>query len=134
MSINPVSITAKVKETYQDALQEKSGVDEGSFEQALAEAKASGDTEKLREVSDQLEAVFINMMMKTMRQSIPETDGIFKKSEAEKMFQSMLDEEYANNLASAGGIGLSDMIFDQMEKYLYNEEDEKQASSFEMKG
>jgi Rod binding domain-containing protein len=37
-------------------------------------------------------------------------------------------------MAEAGGIGISDMIFDQMEKYLYNDEDENQVSSFEMKG
>jgi|GEM_PF-1058922 len=109
-------------------------VEESQFDALLEEAKATGDTKKLREATDELESIFLNMMLKTMRASIGETDGIFKKSEAEKTFEAMLDEEYAKKMASAGGIGISDMIFDQFEKSLYNDEDETKVSSFELKG
>jgi flagellar protein FlgJ len=127
------AMTPQIQATFKDAMQKTDEVTGENFDAVLKSAQASGDTEKLREVADQLEAVFLNMLMKTMRDSIPETEGVFKKSEAEKMFQSMLDEEYSNSLAEAGGIGIGDMIFDQMEKYLYNDED-KNTSSFEMKG
>lgn len=129
MEINNITptIVDKVKEATKG-----SDVSTDAFETLFEEAKSSGDTEALRKASQELEAVFINMMMKTMRSSIPENDGLFKKSEAEKMFEEMLDEEYANSLSEAGGIGIGDMIFDQFEKYLYNDEDE--ITSFEMKG
>lgn len=118
----------------QDIVKEETKVSESAFDKILKNAKVSGDTSDLRKATDELEAVFINMMMKTMRSSIPESEGLFKKSEAEEMFQGMLDEEYANNMSKAGGIGISDMIFDQFKKYLYNDEDEKKVTSFEMKG
>ncbi|MBN2794370.1 MAG: rod-binding protein [Clostridia bacterium] len=134
MKIDANTITPLVQETFNNAISQSSDTEGDSFQAILEAAKASGDTEKLREVSNQLEGVFINMMMKVMRNTIPDSEGIFQKSTAEKMFQSMLDETYADKMAEAGGIGISDMIFDQMEKYLYNEEDENQGSSFEMKG
>lgn len=124
-SINTQEISTKTSESPQDL---------GDFDALLEEAKKTGDTTKLREATDALETVFINMMLKTMRTSIPETEGFFKKSESEKTFQGMLDEAYAEKMSKAGGIGISDMIFDQFEKSLYNEEDEKNVSSFELKG
>lgn len=130
MKIDNVTIAPQIN----DKMPEQEKVSSTTFDKILEEAKNSGDTSPLREASNQLEAVFINMLMKTMRSSIPEDEGIFKKSEAEKMFEGMLDEEYSNSMAEAGGIGISDMIFDQFEKYLYNDEDEKQVTSFEMKG
>lgn len=113
---------------------ETSNTEVGNFDALLEEAKASGDTTKLREATDALESIFINMMLKTMRTSIGESEGIFKKSDSEKTFEAMLDEEYADKMSKAGGIGISDMIFDQFEKSLYNSEDDTKVSSFELKG
>lgn len=129
MEINSIvnGVVNKVKEAAKET-----DVSTDAFDKLFEAAKTSGDTEALKKATQELESVFINMMMKTMRSSIPESEGIFKKSEAEKMFADMLDEEYAKNLSDAGGIGIGDMIFDQFEKYLYNEEDE--ITSFEMKG
>lgn len=111
-------------------------VESSDFEKILEKAKETGDTDQLRKACNDLESVFINMMMKTMRSSsIEEEDSLFKKSESEKMFEGMLDEEYASKMSKAGGIGIADMLFDQMSKYLYNDEEaKKQVSSFEMKG
>jgi len=127
MKVEALQATNQYQKTEKEAQ-----VTNTNFDQLLEQAKASGDTKELREATDQLEAVFINMMMKTMRNSVPETEGIFKKSEAEKMFEEMLDEEYANKMAEGGGIGISDMIFEQFEKHI-DQEDEV-ATSFEMKG
>jgi flagellar protein FlgJ len=124
-SLNTQDLSNKVNESPKEV---------GDFDALLEEAKKTGDTSKLREATDALETVFINMMLKTMRTSIPETEGFFKKSESEKTFQGMLDEAYAEKMSKAGGIGISDMIFDQFEKSLYNEEDDKKVSSFELKG
>ncbi len=108
-------------------------VSNDGFDKILEEAKKSGDTSELRKATDELEAVFINMMMKTMRSTINESEGFFKKSESEKMFQEMLDDEYAKEMAASGGIGISDMIFEQFEAAI-EREDEAPESTFEMKG
>lgn len=112
-----------------------SNVGSSDFENILEKAKETGDTEQLKEACSELESVFINMMMKSMRSTVTEDEGIFSKSEAEKMFEGMLDEEFSSKMSKAGGIGIGDMIFDQMSKYLYNEDEvEKPTSTFEMKG
>lgn len=118
-----------------DTSQNTSSAGTGDFEKILEKAKETGDTGQLREACSELESVFVNMMMKSMRSTVSEDEGIFKKSESEKMFEGMLDEKMSSKIAAAGGIGIGDMIFDQMSKYLYNDEDaEKKVSSFEMKG
>jgi len=128
MKIDNITATAQVQQATQ-----QENVSQTGFDKILEEAKKSGDTSELRKATDELEAIFINMMMKSMRSTITETDGIFKKSESEKMFQEMLDEEYANSMAASGGIGISDMIFKQFEQSMASEDDQP-ASTFEMKG
>ena len=108
-------------------------VSSDGFDKILEEAKKTGDTSELRKATDELEAVFINMMMKTMRSTINESEGFFKKSESEKMFQEMLDDEHAKEMAASGGIGISDMIFKQFEDAI-EREDEEPESTFELKG
>lgn len=73
--------------------------------------------EKLREVSDLYENQFIREMIKQMRATVHE-GGFIKQNNAEKIFRSQLDEQYADQWGKAGGIGLSDIIYDQlMAKY-----------------
>ncbi|MBI9014586.1 MAG: rod-binding protein [Clostridiales bacterium] len=128
MKIDNITASAQVQQATQ-----KENVSSSGFDKILEEAKKSGDTTELRKATDELEAIFIDMMMKSMRSTITETDGIFKKSESEKMFQEMLDEEYSKTMVEAGGIGISDMIFKQFEQSMASEDDEP-ATTFEMKG
>jgi flagellar protein FlgJ len=73
--------------------------------------------EKLREVADLYEQHFIREMMKQMRATVHE-GGVIKKNNAEKIFQDQLDDQYSEKWGKAGGIGLSDLIHDQLlDKY-----------------
>ena len=56
-------------------------------------------------------------MLKTMRKTSLESDFI-KKSEGEKIFRSMLDEQYAILSAKSGRLGLGEMIYQQLKSYL----------------
>ncbi len=69
--------------------------------------------EKLREVSDLYENYFIREMMKQMRSTVHE-GGFIKQNNAEKIFRDQLDDQYANQWGKAGGIGLSNLIHDQL--------------------
>ena len=132
MKIDNITATAQVQKAAQ-----QENVSSSGFDKILEQAKKSGDTTELRKATDELESIFINMMMKSMRSTITETEGIFKKSESEKMFQEMLDEEYSKTMAASGGIGISDMIFKQFEQsmaYDVTSEDDEPATTFEMKG
>ena len=83
----------------------------------IPDAKVKTDDTKLREASDDFEAIFIEQMLKTMRKTSLESNFI-KKSEGEKIFRSMLDEQYAILSAKSGRLGLGEMIFQQLKSNL----------------
>ena len=68
--------------------------------------------QKLREACEGFESIFLQKMWEQMRATVPD-DG-YLHSKEEKFWQSMFDQELAKKMASAGGIGLGDMLFDQL--------------------
>jgi flagellar protein FlgJ len=86
-----------------------------SFGDALKKAAEQGDDKALKTACQEFESVFLNMMLSTMRKTIPESD-LVEKSQGTEMFESMLDEEYSKTLSKSGGIGLADMMFKQLKK------------------
>jgi flagellar protein FlgJ len=72
--------------------------------------------EALREVAQQFEQMFMNMMLKSMREASSSfsEDSYFNSSETQ-FFQSMLDQQMTTDLATQGqGIGLADVIVRQL--------------------
>jgi len=77
----------------------------------------SGDKVKqLRQACQSFEAVFISKMWQEMRNTVPK-DG-YTKSKQEEMYLSMFDKDFAEKMAQAGGIGLADMIYEQLSEKL----------------
>jgi flagellar protein FlgJ len=89
------------------------------FEKKLKAAAESGDNEELKEVCHQFESIFISMMFKQMRATVPESDYLQSDS-ATKIYNSMLDDELCE-AASKRGIGLADMMYKQMSKQYSNQ-------------
>ena len=79
--------------------------------------KGKTDDARLRAASNEFEAIFLQQMLKTMRKASLESDFI-KKSEGEKIFRSMLDEQYAILSAKSGRLGLGEMIYQQLKSNL----------------
>ena len=77
----------------------------------LKRAAVAEDPGAIKAVAKQFEALFINMMMKSMREAneVFGEDSPFNSSET-KFYQDMLDKEYGLTMASAGGIGLAAII------------------------
>ncbi|ANY15987.1 flagellar assembly peptidoglycan hydrolase FlgJ [Bordetella pseudohinzii] len=71
------------------------------------------DVQQQRQVAQQFEALFIQMMLKRMREATPK-DGIFDSQQTE-MLQSMSDEQMALQLAKPG-LGLADALLKQMQQ------------------
>ncbi|MFV8248367.1 rod-binding protein [Bdellovibrio bacteriovorus] len=69
--------------------------------------------QKLREVSDMYEKHFLREMMKAMRSTVKE-GGFIQSNQAEKIFREQLDDQYVEKWGERGGIGLSNMIYDQL--------------------
>ncbi|MDR2925148.1 MAG: flagellar assembly peptidoglycan hydrolase FlgJ [Azoarcus sp.] len=76
-------------------------------------AKTGGNSdESLRGASKQIESMFLQMMLKSMRDAAP-VKGIFD-SEQTKFVQELHDRQLASDLAQSRGIGLADALFRQL--------------------
>ncbi|OUR72928.1 flagellar rod assembly protein/muramidase FlgJ [Methylophaga sp. 41_12_T18] len=85
--------------------------------QGLAELRRSasvneGDQDTLRQVAGQFEALFVNMMLKSMRDA-KLADGMFDSSQSE-LYQDMADQQLAMDLSAKGGLGLQEVIMRQL--------------------
>jgi len=67
--------------------------------------------EGLKESAKQFEALFINMMLQSMRQATPK--GNLLESHDQDIYTSMLDQQLSQNLAQRG-MGLADMMLNQL--------------------
>jgi flagellar protein FlgJ len=76
-----------------------------------AAIKNPNSPEAIKGAAKQFEAMFLNMVMKSMRDATPK-DGMFD-SEQSKMFTSMLDQQMSQSLAKRG-VGLSEVLTRQL--------------------
>lgn len=70
---------------------------------------------QLKQVSQNFESIFIQMMLKEMRNSV-EKSNLFGNSQATQFFESMRDEEIAKQLSASGGIGIGAMVYTQLKQ------------------
>lgn len=85
-------------------------IDAKSIE-GLKQAARQNSPEALKGAAKQFEALFMNMVMKSMREATPQ-DGLFDNQQS-RMYTSMLDQQISQNLASRG-IGLADVLIRQL--------------------
>ncbi len=91
-----------------------------------AAAKQAAEDKKLREACQDFEAMFMSIMYKQMRNTVPENE-LFGKSNGEKIFESMLDDEVMKNASKAGGVGLGDMLYRQLKLETKSQQDTQNA-------
>jgi flagellar protein FlgJ len=77
----------------------------------LRQSAKANDPAALKTAATQFEAMFINMMMKSMRDATPQ-DGMLDNQQS-KMFTTMLDQQTSQNLAKRG-TGLADVLIRQL--------------------
>lgn len=76
------------------------------------EAKAK----KLREACEGFESIFIQKMWQEMRNAVPKTGMLIGREE--RFWQDMYDQELSKSMTKAGGIGLADMMYEQLSRNL----------------
>lgn len=79
--------------------------------QRLARSEGRSN-EALRAASKQFEALFMQMMLKSMRDATPQNSLL--DSDQTRMYQSLLDQQMALNLSQGRGTGLADTLFRQL--------------------
>ncbi len=92
-------------------LSQRFALDTQGFEALKQSARNGSDTGTLRSAAKQFEAVFTQMVLKSMRDATPQ-DGVFD-SEQGKLYMSMLDQQLAQQMSSRG-IGLAEVMVRQL--------------------
>lgn len=96
----------------QDLVQKKLSID------AMRKRVSGGPSEeaKLRDACEGFESIFLQKMWEQMRKNVKKEGYLHSKDE--EAYQSMFDTELAKKMASAGGIGLGDMLYEQLSQKL----------------
>ena len=81
---------------------------------SLKKSAKENSPEAIKGVAKQFEAIFINMMLKSMREASSQ-DGVFN-TEQNKLYTSMFDQQLSQKLSSGKGIGLADVLVKQLSK------------------
>lgn len=71
--------------------------------------KGGADVDRLKQAAREFEALFLEQMVREMRDATPKSD-LFGREKGEEIFQEMLDGEFVRLMTEAGGIGLANFI------------------------
>jgi flagellar protein FlgJ len=108
-----MSTTALTSSNASDALALDGGALE-SLKRKAREGAAGGDQKQaVRQAARQFEAVFMNMLMKSMRDA-GQKDGMLE-SDSTRAYTGMFDQQVAQKM-SEKGVGLADMIVKALDK------------------
>jgi len=70
---------------------------------------------RLLEAARMYEKQFLREMVKAMRSTVMESDFV-EHSQGEKIFREQLDDQYVDQWGSTGGVGLADLIYQNIEE------------------
>jgi flagellar protein FlgJ len=85
---------------------------------ALRRSAQDKSPEALKAASKQFEALFLNMVMKSMREATPQ-DGMMDNDQT-KMYTAMLDQQLSQSMSNRG-VGLADMLVKQLSRSMGNQ-------------
>lgn len=78
-------------------------------------AEPTSDLAKARAAAEDFEAFFVSQSLDIMTKGI-ESDGMFGGGNGERVFRTLLNQEYGKAIAKAGGFGIADMVMQEMIK------------------
>ena len=85
--------------------------DFGSLAELRTDARRDGDA-SIREVAAQFESLFVQMMLKSMRDATMK-GGLFESHSLEN-YEQMYDQQLSLELSNSGGIGLAEVLVEQL--------------------
>ncbi len=88
---------------------------QNEFETLLDEAIDKKDDTKLKKACKDFEGYYLQQLFNEMRKTVPD-GGLLEKSQGRGIYEDMLYEEYAKNISSGTGLGISDMLYKQLSK------------------
>lgn len=111
--------------TSSTMLPESLALNPQSLDNLRLQAKQENGKEAVRAAAQQFESYFLQMMLRTMRQTLSQ-DGPFDSQET-RMFSEMFDQQVAQSISQSKGLGLADMLVQQVQLSLEAEQGIKAA-------
>lgn len=105
---NSIAMASGRQRRLSDTIQSAKQIDDGN------------DDPKLRGACQEMESLFINHLLKEMRATVDKS-GFISGGYAEEIFTSMLDAELSKEAACRGGIGLADILYNQLKNQMNND-------------
>ncbi len=130
-SVSEAASDAKFAQMLKDVQRKAAAAENKHVVSEKAKSKADA---KLKEACKGFEAMFLNMMYREMRATVPK-DEFFGESNAMNIFKDMRDTELTKKIAEGGGIGLGDLLYRQLAPTVLAQEEAmaKSASAVEQK-
>lgn len=72
----------------------------------------SAEAREFKEACASFESMFISQLLQQMKKSIPK-GGFFGENKGQEMMEGLMDDECAKFMASSGGIGLANLLYQQ---------------------
>lgn len=76
----------------------------------------SSEKEKLKEKTEEFEAIFIKMMLDSMDKTIDKKNNPFYGGNAEDIFNDMLNNNRSKDMSKSGDFGIAEMLYNQLSK------------------
>lgn len=92
---------------------DKTYLDLGQQKLGLEQAKNSKNEQKIKETAENFEAFFLTKTMESVFEGVS-TDGMFGGGNAEKIYRSMLLDEYGKSMAKTGSVGVADYVMNSI--------------------
>lgn len=94
------------------------GMTPHSFKEAAQKLPSSKKNDaQLEKACKEFESLFLNQLLTSMRKTVPKS-GLFGKKESreKQMYDSMMDQELAKAWSKSDGIGLANVLYQQLKK------------------
>lgn len=113
-TINPLQgNNSFMGKSVQDAMLNKENND---FQAVLDKVQSEKDDKELREACQEMEAIFVNQLLKQMRATVPK-NTLVQESPGSSLYKEMLDTEYSKMIAkSPNNFGLAEMLYKQLKR------------------
>ena len=75
------------------------------------------DDKELMDACKEFESIFVYMMLKEMKKTVPDNDGFIEKSQGTRIFEEMHLEELSKEMTKGErSIGIAKMLYDQFKR------------------
>lgn len=77
-------------------------------------AQPQNQMEEAQDAAKGMESMFVHQMIQELRKSVPENE-LIPKSQGERIFEAMLDQEYSQILTNTGNFGIRDQVLAEIQ-------------------